>query len=211
MSTVDSHDSDPISAGDFGVWLANLRRIMRRGGESDVACGTCTGCCSGSQFVHIEPDEHVARAAIPPAWLVPAPGMPPGHQVIGFDAEGRCPMLGDSGCTIYPDRPRACRVYDCRVFAAAGVEVDEPEKTAIAHRARRWVFEYSSEADRAQHVAMTRRGAEVAHDPQLRDVASLGRALAVIRSQLGASADGANPASRSSARRRRTTTPRSDE
>ncbi len=186
MSSADSHDSGPISAGDFGVWLTNLQDIMSAGGESDVACGTCTACCSASQFVHVEPDEDAALAAIPAAWLVLAPGMPLGHQVIGFDADGRCPMLGDSGCTIYDDRPRACRVYDCRVFAAAGIEVDEPEKTAIAQRTRRWVFEYSSEGDRAQHATMTSRGAEAAHDPQLRNVASLGRALAVIRSQLDA-------------------------
>ena len=28
------------------------------------------------------------------------------------------------GCSIYDHRPRTCRTFDCRVFAAAGVAVD---------------------------------------------------------------------------------------
>lgn len=119
-------------------WLSGLAAALRGEADSDVACGTCTACCRSRQFIHIEPDEADALAHIPAALRFPAPGLPKGHMVMGYDEDGRCPMLGDHGCTIYAHRPRTCRVYDCRVFAIAGVLPDEPEKADIAARARQW-------------------------------------------------------------------------
>ena len=55
----------------------------------------------------------------------------------GTTSTGHCPLLADGRCTIYEDRPRTCRTYDCRVFVAAGVEADA---AGIAERARRWGF-----------------------------------------------------------------------
>ncbi len=49
------------------------------------------------------------------------------------------------------DRPQTCRTYDCRVFAATGIE---PHDGLIAERTARWRFTYASEADRARHEAM---------------------------------------------------------
>ncbi|MFZ4718903.1 MAG: YkgJ family cysteine cluster protein [Ilumatobacteraceae bacterium] len=120
------------------AWLAGLAAALRGEADSDVACGTCTACCRSQQFIHIEPDEADALAHIPSALRFPAPGMPQGHVLMGYDERGSCPMLGEHGCTIYAHRPRTCRVYDCRVFAVAGVFPDEPEKADIAARARRW-------------------------------------------------------------------------
>jgi uncharacterized protein len=74
--------------------------------------------------------------------------------VLGYDDQGRCPMLGEEGCSIYEHRPRACRTYDCRVFAAAGVLPDEPQKAAIAARASRWSFTYATADDRQRHGAV---------------------------------------------------------
>jgi Fe-S-cluster containining protein len=74
--------------------------------------------------------------------------MPEGHMVIPHDARGHCPMLVDGRCSIYDDRPRTCRTYDCRVFAATGTE---PDDGLIAERAARWRFTYASAAERAAH------------------------------------------------------------
>ena len=104
---------------------------------ADVPCGTCTACCTSAQFVHIGPDEAGTLAHIPSALLFPAPQMPQGHVLLGYDERGHCPMLVDGRCSIYEHRPRTCRTYDCRVFAAAGIEPDQP---LIAERARRWRF-----------------------------------------------------------------------
>ncbi|HUS62357.1 MAG TPA: hypothetical protein VMY34_09180, partial [Acidimicrobiales bacterium] len=74
-----------------------------------------------------------------------------GNVVMGYDERGRCPMLVDSGCSIYEHRPRTCRTYDCRVFPAAGVEPEEATKSLILRQSRRWRFSFPTELDRAQH------------------------------------------------------------
>ena len=63
-------------------------------------------------------------------------------------------MLTDAGCSIYEHRPRTCRTYDCRVFPATGVELDEADKPLIARRARRWRFEHPTARDHAEHDAL---------------------------------------------------------
>lgn len=147
---------DPLDAGELGAWVEELRSAMRGERATDVACGTCTGCCTSSQFVLIEPDERDALAAIPAALLFPAPRMAKGNMVLGYDERGHCPLLVDGACSIYEVRPRTCRTYDCRVFEAAGVRIDDPSKSAIDATARRWRFSHSSDASRAKHDAMRR-------------------------------------------------------
>jgi Fe-S-cluster containining protein len=104
--------------------------------------------------VHIGPDERDTLAHIPAELLFPAPRLPRGHMLLGYDAWGHCPMLVDSGCSIYEHRPRTCRTYDCRVIAAAGLELDEPEKRELNERARRWRFRHPTPRDREQHDAV---------------------------------------------------------
>ena len=142
-------DDAPLPAGRFSVWLDGMQRALRGEGSSEVPCGSCTACCTSSQFVHIDPDERDTLARIPEALLFPAPGLPQGHVVLGYDERGHCPMLRDGACSIYEHRPRTCRTYDCRVFTAAGVEPDEAQP-AIAGQARRWRFDLVTEADRAR-------------------------------------------------------------
>ncbi|HET7416887.1 MAG TPA: YkgJ family cysteine cluster protein [Solirubrobacterales bacterium] len=127
----------PLDAGRFSDWLRDAERAVAGQGEAAVPCDGCTGCCTSSQFVHISPAETATLARIPAALLFPAPLLPPGHKVLGYDERGHCPMLVDGRCSIYEDRPRACRTYDCRIFAAAGVE---PDKADVAVRSRRWRF-----------------------------------------------------------------------
>jgi len=126
-----------VPAGHFTTWLGEIRRAIDGVGDADVPCGGCTACCTASQFVHVGPDEADALAHIPAALLFAAPGLPPGHRLMGYDEHGRCPMLVDGSCSIYPHRPRTCRTYDCRVFAAAGIDADRDE---VTRRARRWRF-----------------------------------------------------------------------
>jgi Fe-S-cluster containining protein len=112
--------------------------------EAQVPCGACTACCTSSQFVHVEPDEVDTLARVPAALRFPAPGLPKGHVVLPYDERGHCPMLVDGACSIYEHRPRACRTYDCRVFAVTGVV---PEgQPAIAARVAQWRFDVDDEA-----------------------------------------------------------------
>lgn len=147
-------DDDTIPAGPFSTWLAGMRRAIDGEQEADVPCGSCTACCRSAQFVHIEPDEQGALARIPSELLFPAPRLPAGHVLLGYDEQGRCPMLVEDRCSIYEDRPRTCRTYDCRVFAAAGVAPDEEAQPDIAARVERWRFSYPAEQDRLEHEAV---------------------------------------------------------
>lgn len=146
--------SSPLPAGGFSGWLRGMREALAGTQDADVPCGDCTACCSSFQFVHIEPDETDTLAHIPGALLFPAPRMPAGHVLLGYDEDGRCPMLGDRGCSIYEHRPRTCRTYDCRVFSATGIELEDDDKTLIAERVRRWRFDFPEATDQREHDAL---------------------------------------------------------
>ena len=145
-------DARGLPAGDFSAWLARMREALRSGAGTDVPCGECCACCSTAHFVHVGPDERDVLALVPRELQFPAPGLPAGHVVLPHDERGRCPMLGEDGsCTIYDHRPRTCRVYDCRVFAAAGVDAD---REAITRQSRRWRFTYPASEDGEEHEAV---------------------------------------------------------
>jgi hypothetical protein len=150
----DGRDDGELAAGDFAPWLDGMRAALEGTADADVPCGTCTACCTASQFVHIAPDERDTIAHIPKALLFPAPRLPAGHVLMGYDERGHCPMLRDGACSIYAHRPRTCRTYDCRVFPAAGLDGPGDDKPLIAERSRRWRFAHPTGADRAAHDAV---------------------------------------------------------
>lgn len=168
-----------IDAGPVLGWVHELRAALRGERAAAVPCGDCSACCTSSQFVHIEPDEHEALAHIPSELLFPAPRLPQGHVLLGYDAHGRCPMLVDGRCSIYEHRPRTCRAYDCRVFAAAGVEPDGDARVAIRRRVDQWRFSTPTEPDAAALSAVRRAAGWLrAHVAELGSGAAL--ALAAI-------------------------------
>ena len=146
-------DDRDLPAGDFSAWMTDVQAAIRGHGESDVPCGTCTACCTAAQFIHVGPDETETLAHIPAGVLFPAPRLPRGHVVMGYDERGHCPMLIEERCSIYAHRPRTCRTYDCRIFPAAGITADA-DKPLIAEQASRWTFGYPGVDDRTQHDAV---------------------------------------------------------
>jgi Fe-S-cluster containining protein len=95
-------------------------------------------------FIHIKPKETQTLRRIPRALLFPAPGRPKGHVLMGYNDKGQCPMLIYDQCSIYEDRPQTCRDYDCRIFAATGISVDQQTQPEIAQRVQEWVFNFES-------------------------------------------------------------------
>lgn len=170
---------DGLDAGNFSTWLEAIQAAMHGGRDAVVPCGGCTACCTSAQFVDIGPEETDTLARIPPALLAPAPWRPPGHVVLGYDERGHCAMLADGKCSIYEHRPRACRTYDCRVFAATGVEVDA-DKPELDRRVRRWRFDDDTGADRDQHSATRAAGAFVDREPELAAVNASRRAVLAL-------------------------------
>ncbi len=140
-----------LPAGDFSAWLRETLAAIAEKREADVPCGPCNACCRTSHHINVRPEDRRALRRLPPAYLSPAPDLPPGNLYLGFDAAGRCPMLVDDRCTIYADRPRACRTYDCRIYAATGTEADRPD---IDVQARRWRFAFPAARDREELTAV---------------------------------------------------------
>jgi uncharacterized protein len=136
-----------VPAGKFSSWL-------HRTGDLDVPCGSCTGCCRSSMFIHIKPEEKRALARIPKELLFPAPGLPKGHVLMGHNERGECPMLIKDKCSIYADRPQTCRDYDCRVYAATGTLPDTAAQPFVAERVRAWEFEAADEASKNELAAV---------------------------------------------------------
>lgn len=152
-----------LPGGDFATWLSDMRSALRGERDAEVPCGDCTACCASSQFIHVAPDETDTIASIPGELLFRAPGLPDGWVLLGYDEQGRCPMLADGGCSIYLHRPRTCRSYDCRIFAATGLDPQGSGKASIARQSRRWELSYASDDDRVRHEAI-RLAASFLHD-----------------------------------------------
>jgi len=135
----------------FGAWLEATLATLHDDVPADVPCGACNACCRTFHQLHIRPGEKRARKRLPKEHLSVARGLPPGYLLLGHTEDGACPVLVEGLCTIYEDRPLVCRTYDCRLYAATGVE---PDRAEIAEKVRRWSFSYPAAEDRERQEAV---------------------------------------------------------
>jgi Fe-S-cluster containining protein len=142
-----------MDAGDFGAWLIQAREVLRGSAGSTVPCGDCTGCCTSSYSLEVRPADAAALERIPAKSLFRS-GSAAGNWTVRPNPDGMCPMLSCSQCSIYAQRPQTCRDYDCRVFAAAGIEAGGADKAVINRRVREWRFRFTSDEERAAHAAI---------------------------------------------------------
>lgn len=146
--------TDCIEAGPFGAWLQRLRRCLTGDAGMDVPCGDCTGCCTSGYSIQLRQSDTAARAVVPIGLTVEAPGFAPGDRTLPARDDGCCPMLQHGRCSIYVQRPQTCLDYDCRVFAAAGIDAGGTDKAVINRRVRAWRFTYESDDARQAHQAV---------------------------------------------------------
>jgi uncharacterized protein len=149
-----SRPNNSIDAGDFDQWLTETRASFKDGRGTSVPCGECRGCCVSSYFIHIKPQDARSLDVIPRHLLISVPRASDNAFLMGYDQEGRCPMLKNANCSIYADRPSTCKDYDCRIFAAAGILAGERDKSVINERIGAWQFRYSTEDSRFRHQAI---------------------------------------------------------
>jgi len=142
--------SDVVQAGPFGTWLTQFIASLRGDAGTDVPCGTCVGCCVSGYPVPIRPTDALDDV-LPSEYVVPITST---SKMLVARADGTCPMLQSSRCSIYSRRPLTCRDYDCRVFAAAGIDAGGSGRDAINQRVRAWRFTYGSELEERQHEAI---------------------------------------------------------
>ncbi len=118
----------------------------------DVPCGDCVGCCTSSYSILLRPHD-AALDVVPVKFLSSVAGMAYPHAKMNPLENGHCPMFQDGKCSIYAQRPQTCVDYDCRVFAAAGIQTGD-NRPVINQRIRQWRFTYESETDRKAHAAV---------------------------------------------------------
>ncbi len=143
-----------VDAGDFGAWLVQAREALRGAAGSPVPCGECTGCCTSSYSIEVRPTDAAALERMPAKSLFRSTGSAAGNWTVRPNFDGTCPMLSCGKCTIYALRPQTCRDYDCRVFAAAGLEAGGADKTVINRRVQEWRFRFATDEDREAHAAI---------------------------------------------------------
>ena len=142
-------------AGEFSDWINSFLGTMKGESSGDVPCGDCVGCCTSSKFVLVRPTDFEAISIIPEELLFPAPGLPKGYQLMGYDEQGHCPMFKSGKCSIYELRPETCKQYDCRVLAATGANI-EGESKEIVETITSWQFEFSGNESRNKEKALKR-------------------------------------------------------
>lgn len=151
------------SAGDFDEWLTGMRAVLRGEAVADVPCAGCVGCCVSAYAIPLRPGDRVALEKVPDQYLQ----LRPGSAVrMLHRADGTCPMLESGRCTIYADRPQTCRDYDCRIYAAAGLEPDG-HRPVIQERVREWRFAPADEAGRERAASVRRAAAFIRSHAQL--------------------------------------------
>lgn len=143
---------ETVDAGSFGQWLVQAQAALRGHAGMQVPCGDCVGCCTSHYSILLRPED-AALDIVPAAVLSSVAGKPYPYAKMNPRADGSCPMFSGGLCSIYAQRPQTCLDYDCRVFAAAGLEAGE-DKPVINRRIRAWKFNYESEAARAEHQAI---------------------------------------------------------
>jgi Fe-S-cluster containining protein len=102
----------------FDIKNINITSVRTDEIVSEVPCGTCTLCCQ-KLSPYLTPDE-IASGKYPISLVNPTqeqlnlnPNVGP-LVVLYRKKEGGCGMFVDGKCSIYEDRPIACRQFDCR-------------------------------------------------------------------------------------------------
>lgn len=111
----------------------------RNGLEADVPCNGCTACCRDTAITVT--DEEAERLGVEHTKIVM------GRRVLAHQSDGACVFLEDDHCRIHAERPRTCRVFDCRRMALAGVTPGPMPH--IAERVRQWQIVIENPSDRA--------------------------------------------------------------
>jgi len=140
---------EQVNAGPFSAWLELTRAALQGGEPVDVPCGSCTACCTSGFYIAVNKQETATLDMIPDEFFFEIPGAEE-FVFIGFDQQGHCPLLEEGRCSIYQDRPIACRTFDCRIYTATGIRPEKDSSSPISRRIGSWIFEYPTKEDHIQ-------------------------------------------------------------
>ena len=156
--------SPSTDAGNFSIWLQQIKKTFTINCGIEVPCGDCRGCCRSSQFIHIKPHETEAFLSIPKDLLFHAPMTTDGTMMFGYNEHGECPMLTNGNCSIYEKRPLTCKNFDCRIFTAADIKPEKRYCDEILKKVKKWQFIYTEQKDRDLHTAVKKTASFIMHN-----------------------------------------------
>jgi hypothetical protein len=111
----------------------------------DVPCNGCTACCRTDSAITVEPGEPAAQFAEERE-----------GKLALYPVDGHCPQFVDGACAIYPDRPRICRAYDCRMHLFCAVAPSGPILEVVRER---WIpilaTSFKAPGDKKTHQHMS--------------------------------------------------------
>jgi len=188
MLAVKRKRSGALAGGEFARWLRDYVRAQTQAEPTgNVPCDDCNACCRASYFIPIDSDERETIALIPAGRLTRSTGAGEPKWALDQSCGDRCPMLVDGACSIYDQRPRTCRRFDCRVFAASAVGLGTGPRAAVNERVWQWRFDYPSELDAACQsavlaaTAFLQRRADLIHpDVAPADATELAKAAVLV-------------------------------
>lgn len=116
-------------------------------GQVKVPCNGCTACCRSPHMPPELTEEEITK--YPDAEL----NEEFGKWSLPRKEDGSCVKLIDNKCSIYGDRPKVCRVFDCRVYVAAGLlPGDDP---ILAEALNEWEpFRLPTREDKITFIAL---------------------------------------------------------
>lgn len=102
--------------GSISTWVRQRDAVTKEGADAYVPCGECAACCACGY--DIEADQE-----------------PLAGRFLAKKEDGSCAHLLEGKCSIYKDRPRACRTFDCREFLFSGIV---PERELLIGAVYQW-------------------------------------------------------------------------
>jgi hypothetical protein len=121
----------PFSGGPQGRGRGPRAKRLRLAILGNSPCHLCTAACckqNGHEYAALLQGDEIRKfAAFSAEVPIDAGGRVVVERVLPY-VNGRCQFLGeDDRCTIYPDRPQACRAFSCiDHFNAEGIGAHGP-------------------------------------------------------------------------------------
>lgn len=116
---------------------------------ANVPCNGCSECCY-YKSVEVKPHEETPEALA----VLETEVADDGSLLLRKRPDGACTHLGPNGCTVYPHRPRVCRLYDCRVCSLFSIR----DGFDNGHVSPVWVFQPQSRESRVFQAACNMTG-----------------------------------------------------
>ncbi len=157
-----NEDIKPIPKEPLGspvVWLKKFHKGIEKG-EVTVPCGTCDACCRDFDEIFLTDEEAPKYEHI-----ICEEGKNAGRPTLARK-DDHCHYLTEEGCSVYKDRPKNCRQFDCRALAHCGVfPMDFPRVNAAVQH---WEPTFKTEEEKVLGMSLrlaARAAVESGSDP----------------------------------------------